>query len=150
MPKMIEKRLTLFFVPIGKLPGTVDFTIRYKSKGYPSREAAEGMMVRAMVNGSPLCVGVGNGIRLYCNADAFLAEEPKNRAGLAGRFFFVGVDRYGNLATLGKERQKLCDDWVKTRDFRTDIIQAHEELERCRAEAERLYDELEDDESESE
>jgi hypothetical protein len=150
MAKVTEKKLTLFFVPVGKRAGTVDFTIRYKSTGYPTRDAAEAMMVRAMVNGSPLCVSVGEGIRLYCNADAFLAEEPKNQAGLAGQFFFVRVDEYGNLATLGKERQKLCNLWLKTRDIRAEIIEAHEEMERYRAEVERLYGELDDDEPESE
>jgi hypothetical protein len=149
MAKTHEKTLTLFFVPVGKRPGTVSFTIRYKNAGYPTRDAAEAMMVRAMVNGSPLCANMGDGIRLYCNADAFLAEKPQNRAGLSGQFFFVGVDQYGNLMTLGKERQKLCNHWVQTRDLRAEILQAHEELERYRAEAERLTDEL-DDEPEAE
>lgn len=146
MAKSYEKSLTLFFVPVGKRPGTVSFTIRYKNSGYPTRDAAEAMMVRAMVNGSPLCVNMGDGIRLYCNADAFLAEEPPNRSGMSGQFFFVGVDQYGNLMTLGKDRQKLCNLWVQTRNLRAEILEAYEELERYTAEAERLCEELDDDE----
>lgn len=143
---LMKKTLRVFLCTPGKKTGILTYTYDYSTKGWPDQQAAEGRMLTTLVLGPALQIGAGDGIRLCCNADEFEQNKPPLRAGLAGRFVFIGVDQHGRLANITEEQERLCKHWICTRDFRQEIIESYEKTEKYRGEIEREIQGFEDEE----